>query len=137
MPSVYTVSVDPNEPNNAHTYAVEMVGHAKEVLEFGCGHGHVTRVLQERGCEVVGLDHDPVALEDARRYAREVYHVDLNSTEFAEKLPLESFDVLLLGDVLEHLTDPAEILRAARPLLRRNGYIVASMGRHPSSMSPG
>jgi 2-polyprenyl-3-methyl-5-hydroxy-6-metoxy-1,4-benzoquinol methylase len=124
---VYDQTVDPDAPNNAHSFMLGMIGHAKRVIEFGCGPGHVTKVMQERGCRVTGLEIDPEAARQAERYAEKVLVVDLDLDDFAAKLSGEDFDVALFGDVLEHVRDPLALLRSARALLRGGGYVVVSV----------
>ena len=124
---VYDQTVNPDAPNNAHSFMLGMIGHAKRVIEFGCGTGHVTKVMHERGCRVTGLEIDPEAAQQAERYAERVLVVDLDLDDFAAKLSGEEFDVALFGDVLEHVRDPLALLRSARPLLRDGGYVVVSV----------
>ena len=125
--SIYHEKVDPLRPNSAHAFALDMVGYGKRVLEFGCGPGHITRILRERGCRVTGLDHDTAAEEEAGQFADRVLVVDLATEDFVQKLEGEEFDVALFGDVLEHLPDPLTVLRSAMTLLRRGGYTVVSI----------
>src|SRR5450432_3652099 len=107
---VYDVSIDLDNPNNAHSIELEMVGHANRVLEFGCGPGHVTRALKERGCQVTGLEGDPVAAERASEHAEQVLVMDFDVDDYAAKLVGEQYDVALFGDVLEHVREPLELL---------------------------
>ena len=114
-------------PNNAHSFMLGMIGHAKRVIEFGCGPGHVTKVMQERGCRVTGLEIDPEAARQAEKFAEKVLVVDLDLDDYTAKLSGEEFDVVLFGDVLEHVRDPLALLRSARPLLRDGGFVVVSV----------
>lgn len=124
---VYDVAINLDNPNNAHSIALEMIGHATRVLEFGCGPGHVTRALKERGCQVTGLEGDPVAAELAAEHAEHVLVTDFDTDDYAAKLVDEEYDVALFGDVLEHVREPLELLRSVRPLLRHGGYVVISV----------
>jgi 2-polyprenyl-3-methyl-5-hydroxy-6-metoxy-1,4-benzoquinol methylase len=124
---VYEVAVDLDNPNSAHTITLDMVGHSTRVLEFGCGPGHVTRALKERGCEVTGLEGDPVAAERAAEHAEQVLVTDFDVEDYTAKLVGEQYDVALFGDVLEHVREPVDLLRSVRPLLRRGGYVVISL----------
>lgn len=124
----YTIDVDAEGPNGGHALALALVGHGQRVLEFGCGEGHVTRVLANRGCSVVGLELDPAAAEIASRFAVEVHVVDLDRDDYISKLIGQEFDVALFGDVLEHLRDPLGALRSVqRVLAPRKGFVVLSV----------
>lgn len=96
------------------------------MLDVGCGQGILGAALKRRGAErVVGIELNPVAAEVARGVLDDVLVCDVEQTE----LPFEhgSFDVLLYGDVLEHLVDPWAVLRAHRVLLRPGGRVIVSV----------
>lgn len=114
-------------PPNAHTFTLEMVGPDRDVCEFGCGAGGMTRALSEIGCNVVGVEIDPIAAELARSAADHVVVGDVATMDLAAELGEGRFDVLVFGDVLEHLPDPLAALRATRSLLRPGGHIVLSV----------
>lgn len=123
----YVVDVDPSVPNNAHSIALGFVGFDRDVLEVGAGAGHVTAVLAARGNRVTAVDIDPVALGEAAPHAVAVHAGDLDVTPLDELVGPGPFDVVLLGDVVEHLRDPVAALRAARRVLRPGGAIVVSV----------
>jgi SAM-dependent methyltransferase len=64
--------------------------------------------------------------EEARRHLEQVLVSDLEDADLVAEFGRDSFDVVVFGDVLEHLRDPMHVLRQARPLLRRGGYVVIS-----------
>lgn len=86
------------------------------VLDLGCGLGGYSRVLADRGLEVVAFDVDAEYVERARGLGvrAEVYD--------GERLPLRdgAVDTVFMLEVLEHLEDPAALLREARRVARRN-----------------
>jgi 2-polyprenyl-3-methyl-5-hydroxy-6-metoxy-1,4-benzoquinol methylase len=92
------------------------------VLDVGCSSGYLARPLVARGCTVVGIEQDPVAAEEARAVCAEVLVGDAETIE----LPFDpaSFDVVLCGDLVEHLRDPERLLARVRPLLRPDGRLV-------------
>jgi SAM-dependent methyltransferase len=122
----YDVPVDPEAPNNPHSAAIRLVGHGQKVLEVGCWSGHVTRHLVARGNRVVGVEIDPTAAELARAYAERVHVADLDRTALSS-LEDGPFDVIVLGDVLEHLRDPSATLADAATLLAPDGRFVISV----------
>jgi SAM-dependent methyltransferase len=101
---------------------------ARRVLDVGCGAGALGAALKaERpGLEVVGLEGFPEAADRARDRLDEVACLDLDALD---ALPgdLGTFDAMIFGDVLEHLRDPARLLRALRPALAVDGVLVCSI----------
>lgn len=125
--NVYWVPVDEELQNNVHTYSLGMVGHNKQVLELGPAAGHVTRALVQRGCTVVGIEIDPVAAAALDDVA-ECHVGDLDDPAvIGEVAGDRRFDVVLAGDVLEHLRHPLKALRACRKVLAPGGYVVLSV----------
>jgi 2-polyprenyl-3-methyl-5-hydroxy-6-metoxy-1,4-benzoquinol methylase len=114
-------------PPNAHTFTLEMVGADRDVLELGCGAGGMTRAMAEIGCKIVGVEVDPQAAERAREFADHVVVGNLATLDLAAELGEGRFDVLVFGDVLEHLADPLGTLQRTRALLRPGGQVVISV----------
>jgi O-antigen biosynthesis protein len=123
---VYDMTVDPDAPNNTHAYALAMVGHNKAVLEVGCAIGYFTKAMVDRGCKVVGIEIDPAAAKLAEEWAERVVVGDIDRGEVWDLVDDESFDVVLCGDVLEHLRDPLAALRSAVRKLKPDGVVVTS-----------
>jgi 2-polyprenyl-3-methyl-5-hydroxy-6-metoxy-1,4-benzoquinol methylase len=109
-------------PHGGHAKLLALVGEGKRVLDIGCSSGYLARPLVARGCTVVGIEQDPVAAEEAREVCAEVLVGDAETID----LPFEpaSFDVVLCGDLIEHLRDPESFLARVRPLLRADGRLV-------------
>lgn len=126
MSDTYRVHVDPDAPNNPHSIALRLVGRDRRVLEIGCWAGHVTRHLAAAGNVVVGVELDAAAADEARQFAERVHVVDLDVTPLSS-IEHESFDVILLGDVLEHFRDPTAVLRDLVRLLESDGRLVISV----------
>ena len=100
-------------------------GHAGPVrlLDFGCGNGSaVSRFLMGEGIRYYGVDvHEP-SLEYARR------HFGGEDATFHDHLPRGvAFDVIVYADVLEHLDDPAAVLREHAEVLAPGGMIVGAV----------
>ena len=127
MSSIYETLVDPDAENNSHSYLLSWVGYNKSVLEVGCSSGYLTKVMAERGCEVVGIEIDPEAALVAEAWAERVVVGDIEEGDVWNYVKDESFDVVLLGDVLEHLRDPLGGLRQAVSKLKPSGYVLTSL----------
>jgi 2-polyprenyl-3-methyl-5-hydroxy-6-metoxy-1,4-benzoquinol methylase len=123
----YDAVVDLTNHNNSHTFAVEMIGANKRVLEFGCASGHVSRVLRDRGCRVVGVEIDPEFASQAKEFCEDVIVGDAETLDLDSVLDGQPFDVAVFGDVLEHMHDPLQILQRVRNWLVPEGYVVASL----------
>ncbi len=94
----------------------------QRVLDLGCGRGEVVAELQRRGAVAVGLDYAPAAVEIAAKLIGEgarVVRADATKLPFADA----SFDRVLMGDVIEHLTWPlgVQTLREVRRILAPGG----------------
>jgi len=127
MASKYETRINLENRNNSHTLMVELVGHGKRVLDVGCGTGDLAEALAERGCRVTGVEIDPEAARQAEKYCERVIVGDVEDLDLSEYLDDEPFDVILFGDVLEHLKDPLRTLDRLKPSLRPEGYLVASI----------
>lgn len=115
-------------PNTAAAKVVRMVGDDKRVLEIGSGPGSITRLLKGNQCRVTALEVDLKAIEIVSEYCEKVYPCDLNDPEWPAKLSGSGkFEVVVAGDVLEHLYDPWATLNSLKSLLADDGYVVISL----------
>jgi 2-polyprenyl-3-methyl-5-hydroxy-6-metoxy-1,4-benzoquinol methylase len=103
-------------------------GAPKRVLDVGCSVGSNGAWLKlQHDSWVTGIEIDPNAAELARAHLDEVLEADLNRSSLAELLPGRRFDLVLLGDVLEHLIDPWRALADVRAMLSPAGRVVTSL----------
>jgi 2-polyprenyl-3-methyl-5-hydroxy-6-metoxy-1,4-benzoquinol methylase len=110
--------------HRAHAKLLAAVGSGLRVLDVGCSSGYLARPLVDRGNTVVGLELDPAAALEAEAYCERVLVGDVET--MALELERASFDVVLCGDVLEHLRAPVATLARLRPFLRPEGRLVLS-----------
>jgi SAM-dependent methyltransferase len=98
-------------------------GPGRRVLDLGCRDGALTQAYLD-GNEVIGVDADREALAEAARLGIETHWADLD-----QPLDLEdgSFDVVVAGELLEHLRDPQRLVGEVRRVLRPGGTFVASV----------
>ena len=125
--SKYDTTVDLSSENDSHTLMVRLVGAQKRVLDVGCASGYLARVLVEHGCTVSGVEFDAAAAEEARPTLHQLVVGDLEQLDLLAEFGPGGFDVVVLGDVLEHLRDPLPVLKGIRPLLAPGGYVVISI----------
>jgi 2-polyprenyl-3-methyl-5-hydroxy-6-metoxy-1,4-benzoquinol methylase len=110
-----------------HRAQLSLIPNGSRVLEVGCAGGHVTKALRGRGCRVTAVERDAGFAKAARGYADAMIEADVETPAFFEALRDETFDVVLLGDVLEHLVRPVDLLRGLKEHLRPSGWIVTSI----------
>jgi SAM-dependent methyltransferase len=98
-------------------------GPGRRVLDLGCRYGAPTRAYA-RGNEVIGVDVDREALAEAAKLGIETQWADVD-----EPLPFDdaSFDVVVAGELLEHVRDPARLVSEAQRVLRPGGRFVGSV----------
>ena len=92
------------------------------VLDVGCGGGILSEALAERGATVVGIDLAESALQaaEAHRAGQAVEYRLESSREVAARG--EVFDVVTCMEMLEHVADPAAVLRDIHALLKPGGW---------------
>ncbi len=92
----------------------------KRLLDVGCALGHLAALANRRGWRVTGIDVSAEAISQASdRFGLDLRAGDLS--RFSNTLP--PFDVVFLGDVIEHVLDPCQFLQTVRRLLAPNGVV--------------
>jgi len=102
----------------------EYIGKGKDVLDIGCRDGILTEIYAE-GNRVLGVDVD----EDALTEARERLNIETKAFDLTAPWPVqeESFDVVVAGEVLEHLYFPEKVVERASSVLRADGLFIGSV----------
>lgn len=113
--------------NSSHAQIVELVGYDRRVLDVGTSTGYLAEALVERGCSVTGIERDPEAARQAGKYCDRVIVGDVESLDLGAEPGEESFDVIVLGEVLQHLKNPLRALERLKPFLDAEGCVVASI----------
>lgn len=113
---------------NADVLRAELDLAGKQVLDVGCGEGHLTRMMAHAGAQVIGLECSAGQLEKARAYekARDECYID----GVGENLPFEdaSFDIVVFFNSLHHIPVElqAQALQEAARVLKPLGVIYIS-----------
>jgi SAM-dependent methyltransferase len=102
----------------------------KRVVDFGCGNGDQAIALaREEGCEVLGIDSNPVTLELAREKAAS--QALANPVRFAGQVTPElagKFDVVISQNAMEHFPDPDHIVQLMKQLIHDDGVLLITFG---------
>jgi SAM-dependent methyltransferase len=122
-PTGYTHKSSPYSSHTLLINALHPEGGGKRVLDVGCAGGYLARILAERGYAVVGIER-PGGYSDHVPQGIELIEADLD-----QGLPrLQGrFSYVICGDILEHLHDPASLLRQISPILEPDGLLIASL----------
>lgn len=110
----------------------------QRVLDIGCGGGILSDAMARAGAEVLGIDLATKALKVAQLHALEAQTPNVGYREIsAEALAAESpgsFDVVTCMEMLEHVPDPASVVKACATLVKPGGWVFFStINRNPKS----
>jgi glycosyltransferase involved in cell wall biosynthesis/2-polyprenyl-3-methyl-5-hydroxy-6-metoxy-1,4-benzoquinol methylase len=102
------------EYESPHTLTLQVVRARSRVLDYGCAGGYVAAALKARnGCTVVGIDRHPLA-PGIVLDGFQLHDLDRGLPD----VPIDSFDYILLLDVIEHMTSPELFVEALREALK-------------------
>ena len=109
---------------------VDRVTNGKRLLDYGTGTGYFTDYMNRRGYQAEGIEID----EGARNYGREKFGITVHPpAALHDTLQPQSYDVITLWHVLEHLYDPQTYLDRFRALLVPGGRLIVAVPNHTSA----
>lgn len=98
------------------------------LLDVGAGTGHFAKFMKDHGWEVTALEPD----SKARKVGHEKLGISIQPLEDLASLQPQSFDVITLWHVLEHVHDVNGYLDQFRSLLNENGTLIIAVPNHTS-----
>jgi 2-polyprenyl-6-hydroxyphenyl methylase/3-demethylubiquinone-9 3-methyltransferase len=110
----------------------------KQVLDVGCGGGILSDAMARAGATVTGIDLAGKSLKVAQLHALEsqtpnVSYREISAEAQAAETPAQ-FDVVTCMEMLEHVPDPASIVKACATLVKPGGWVFFStLNRNPKS----
>ena len=97
------------------------------VLDVGCGNGsELALPLARLGFQVTGIDVHGPSIEHARQMGADITNLSYVCGR-VEELKSPPYDVVILSEVLEHLSEPRLLLSAALQHLHKNGMIIVTV----------
>ncbi|MBI4371254.1 MAG: class I SAM-dependent methyltransferase [Elusimicrobia bacterium] len=96
-----------------------------KLLDLGCGDGSFLKLAAAAGWTAVGADYDVRVAALARAQGLDVCAGDFAS--FLKKRAAKEFDAVVLFDVLEHASEPRELIAAIKPVLKRGGHLAVTL----------
>nr|WP_277882624.1 class I SAM-dependent methyltransferase [Microcoleus sp. FACHB-68] len=100
------------------------------VLDLGCGNGSLTHLVAQHGYEVVGLDSSEQGIAIARESFPDCKFIEADIYDLPDAGLVNSFDIVMAVEVIEHLFYPKELVRYAQKCLKPNGCLILSTPYH-------
>ncbi len=109
----------------------------KKVIDIGCGGGILSEAMAHRGAQVTGIDMGEAPLSVARLHllesGLEIDYRQITAEAMASECPGQ-FDVVTCLEMLEHVPDPASVIRACHALVKPGGQVFFStINRNPKA----
>jgi len=110
----------------------------KTLLDVGCGSGHVSLMLAQKGLKVTGIDFSETMIELANKYkksieAKKPIDVEFLRCEFLDFVSNNRFDITLALGVTDYLENPMKFLEKMKSLTREK-MIVSFPARYAFQM---
>jgi 2-polyprenyl-3-methyl-5-hydroxy-6-metoxy-1,4-benzoquinol methylase len=121
-----------SDPHSRYVAVRELVPRDARVLDYGCGWGGFSKLLEERGNDVVGIDRDDNEIDICRHVWGESERLAFRRAAITELEPA-SFDCVVSNEVIEHVHNAGTYLAEINRVLPEGGTLVISL---PNVMSP-
>lgn len=106
-------------------------GSGLHILDVGCATGVNGNYLldQKIATAVDGVEYDQAMAAFAKERYRNVYIGNLNLSDFLEQVEneVELYDIIICGDVLEHLMQPDKVVSVLQKMLKPDGKMIISL----------
>lgn len=111
--------------------AIQTFTQGRRLLEVGVGNGELMAVATEMGYTVEGVE---IALKEAEKIRNQL-QLTVHCGDFLEYKSGNEYDVISMGDVIEHMTQPIEAVKKAYELLAPGGVLLLSTPNYESAFS--
>jgi 2-polyprenyl-3-methyl-5-hydroxy-6-metoxy-1,4-benzoquinol methylase len=116
----------PENTNNSWYKALNMIPEGSLVLDVGCSSGNFgDALIRLHGCTVDGIELNEEDAKLASHKLRKLYKLNIE-TDNLHSID-NTYDAINFGDVIEHLSQPVEVLKKIKKLLKPSGMVVFSI----------
>jgi 2-polyprenyl-3-methyl-5-hydroxy-6-metoxy-1,4-benzoquinol methylase len=100
----------------------------KSILELGPATGYLTQYLKEKlGCSVHCIEISETMASEAEKYCEKMVVADINAVNLEEVFAGNTYDYVIIADVLEHLAQDERTLASCCKLLKPGGLCIVSV----------
>ena len=103
----------------------------RKLLDVGVGGGELIAAALELGFDVEGVEISKRQVQEIKKMLR----VEIHCTDFLDFNSSNQFDIITMGDVIEHVKDPIAAIEKAKTLLAENGVLWLSTPNFESGFS--
>jgi 2-polyprenyl-3-methyl-5-hydroxy-6-metoxy-1,4-benzoquinol methylase len=127
MSQYSSFKVDLSNTNSTWTQVFNKIKPESVILDIGCSSGYFdSELINKKNCIVDGFELNKKDSESAEKVCRSVRNDNVEDYVFT-KADENKYDYILFLDVLEHLVDPAKVLKKCKKLLKNSGQIIFSI----------
>lgn len=123
QPKLKHVYRDAKEALRRYDFLKETINRDHQIADVGSGSGVFVYFLRSLGFNAIGIEPD----EGYSNYSVKELGVPVTNTFVQDMDDVESFDIITLHHVLEHLTDPLGMLKKVHSLLKKNGHFMVEV----------
>lgn len=99
----------------------------ERILDIGCGTGQLTAQIAESGASVVGIDHSPAMIEQARQMFPSIEFQQADARSYSAD---QSFDGVFSNAALHWIREPSQVIESISRSLKHGGRMAVEFGGH-------
>lgn len=124
---IYEAIFDPESDDSLAKIAPQIAQESR-VLELGSATGYFTEYMTKMlKCHVDCVELCQEMADRAKPFCQKMLVADLDKVALEDHFDIETYDYIVIADVLEHLVSPQKILKACRKLLKPQGELLLSV----------
>lgn len=106
------------------SFLIHEIGKGKKILDVACNDGYISEILKTNNNDVYGFDIVPNNILTAKKRGIKMKHFNIGSSKFP--YADGQFDVVVLGDIIEHIFDTDFLLHECHRVLRPHGKLIVT-----------